>query len=133
MARTYRVKSMQKRASWKRASKRRSKKRSKKRGKNAFATALQRLTNLRPPQRVQAMKVANDTFVRQFCQKVKSLRRARLPPSLRKRLSHNSKHLRKLVSPKTSVTSKRHMLTQQRGGFLLSILLPIILKKAFGI
>ena len=125
MARTYRKRRVQKRASRKRASK--------KRGKNAFTNALRKLTSLQPPQRAQAMKVANNTFVRQFCQKVKSLRRARLPPSLQKRLTRNSKHLRKLVSSKTSIASKRNMLSQQRGGFLLSLLAPIILKKVFGV
>lgn len=107
------------------------KRRSGKRSKGAFVNALKKLSSLRPPQRVEAMKMANNNFVRKFCQNVNSLRRARLSPSLRKRLQRKSKKLRKLVSPKTSVGSKRKMLTQ-RGGFL-SLLLPIVLKAAFGI
>lgn len=129
-----RRKSTNRRVGKRRVGKKRSVKRrgGKRRGNGAsFSNAMRKLSSLRPPQRVQAMKLANDKFVRQFCQKVKGLQRARLSPSVQKQLRRKSKHLRKLVSPKTSVRTKRGMLTQ-RGGFL-SALIPIIIKTALGI
>ena len=111
--------------------KRRSKKTTPKRPKKtAFANAVRKLSRLRAPQRVQAMKLANNNFVRQFCQNVNQLRHARLPPHMEKKLQQSSTKLRKLVSRKTSLKSKRDMLAQ-RGGFL-GFLLPILLKTVLG-
>ena len=111
--------------------KRRSKKTTPKRPKKtAFANAVRKLSRLRAPQRVQAMKLANNNFVRQFCQNVNQLRRAHLPPHMEKKLQQSSTKLRKLVSRKTSLKSKRDMLAQ-RGGFL-GFLLPILLKTVLG-
>lgn len=111
--------------------KRRSKKTTPKRPKKtAFANAVRKLSRLRAPQRVQAMKLANNNFVRQFCQNVNQLRHARLPPHVEKKLQQSSTKLRKLVSRKTSLKSKRDMLAQ-RGGFL-GFLLPILLKTVLG-
>ena len=98
--------------------------------KTAFANAVRKLSRLRAPQRVQAMKLANNNFVRQFCQNVNQLRHARLPPHVEKKLQQSSTKLRKLVSRKTSLKSKRDMLAQ-RGGFL-GFLLPILLKTVLG-
>ena len=69
-------------------------------------------------QRLQAMKVANNKFINDLSNQVKKLRRARISPKIRKRLSQQSKNLRKFTSRKTPVSAKRRMLTQQRGGIL---------------
>lgn len=95
-------------------------------GNASFKTALRRLYSLRPVQRVEAMKMANTKFIRQFCHSVKKLRHARLSPALRKRLGRQSKRLKKLVSNTTSNNTKRKMLTQ-RGGGILALLLPTLI------
>ena len=94
-------------------------------GKKSFVNALRKLSKLHPSQRVAAMKMANDKFVRQFCTKVKLLRRANLSPKVQRVVRSRAKSLRKLVSPKTSVKVKRRMLTQ-RGGFIGALLGPLL-------
>ena len=102
------------------------KRRGGKRGNNAFKNALKKLSSLHPSQRTQAMKMANTKFVRQFCQKVKSLRTARISPAVQSKLRRKSKELRKLIAKKTSLRKKQDMLSQ-RGGGLLTILLPALI------
>ena len=97
---------------------------SKKATQTKFANALRKLSSLRSSQRTQALKLANDSFIRQFCNNVKKLRKVPLSPSLQKRFRKQSKNLRKLVNAKTSVRVKRDMLTQ-RGGFL-PFLIPLL-------
>ena len=80
-----------------------------------FVTTLKKLSSLHPAQRVQAMKLANDKFIRDFCNNIKKLRHQPVPPNVQKQLHHQSKNLRKLVSAKTSLQTKRKMLCQ-RGG-----------------
>ena len=94
-------------------------------GSKSFVNAVQRLKSLRPSQRVNAMKLANDKFIQQFCKNVKKLKHAPVSTSVRKRLRHQSKKLGKLVSGKTSIKVKRKMLTQ-RGGILPLIIGPLI-------
>ena len=72
----------------------------------------------------QAMRMANDNFIRKFCTHVKKLRHARVHPSQVKVLSANRAALRKLANGKVSLASKRKMLSQ-RGGFV-SALIPLI-------
>ena len=91
----------------------------------SFVTALRRLSSLRPSQRIQAVKLANDKFIRQFCNGVKKLRHRPVPPRTLKQLRRQSTKLRKLVSAKTSIKAKRNMLTQ-RGGFLPMLIAPLI-------
>ena len=98
--------------------------------KTAFANVVRKFSRLRTPLHVEAMKLANNNFVRQFCQNVNQLRHARLPPHMEKKLQQSSTKLRKLVSRKTSLKSKRDMLAQ-RGGFL-GFLLPVLLKTVLG-
>ena len=101
------------------------KKRGGKQNKKSFANALRKLSALTPSQRVAAMKLANDKFIRQFCQHVKSLRYKPLSSKHRNQLRRQSKELRKMLSAKTSIKSKRKMLTQ-RGGILPLLLAPLI-------
>lgn len=102
-------------------------------GRNKFLATFKRLRKLRPHHRRQAIGLANNRFIQQFVSQVKKLRRAKLRPSLRKRLARQSKMLRSLTNSKTSVKKKRKML--QRGGFLPLLLaaLPAIGSIAGGI
>ena len=67
---------------------------------------------------LKALQSANDKFIRQFCGQVKRLKYAKVSPSLRKRLQKQRKKIHKLISSKTSMKSKRKMLSGQKGGFL---------------
>ena len=108
-------------AAKKRNTKRRSTNKKKKRsnrGKSSFRVVLQKVMKLRPAQRIEAMKIANNKFITDFSRQVKKLQRTRVSRKLQKRLSRHSKKLRKFTNSKTPVKAKRRMLTQQRGGFL---------------
>ena len=100
-------------------------------GRTSFVNALRRLSKLRPTQRVEAMKLANNKFIQQFCSNVKKLRHAGVSSAHQKRMRRQSKNIRKLISAKTSYNMKRKMLTQ-RGGFLLPLLLPPLLSAGVG-
>jgi len=93
-----------------------------------FSTTLLRLKKLKAPQRHEAMKIANDKFIRDFTTHIKKLRQAKgIRPSLQKKLKRHSKALRMLTNKKTSIKMKRNILSQ-RGGFLPLLLaaLPAI-------
>ena len=92
-------------------------KRKRKQRGGKFNATLSRIRKLSPTQRRQAMTIANDKFIRQFLSNVKKLRKAKLHPSMTKKLKRHSRALRKLVSKKTSLKAKRKVLSQQ-GGFL---------------
>ena len=92
-----------------------------KRGKGnskSFVTALRKLSSLQPSQRLQAVKLSNDKFIRDFCHNMKKLRYQSVSPKLQKQLRHHSKKLRKLVSTKTNIKTKRKMLSQRGSGLL---------------
>ena len=87
----------------------------------AFKASLHKLAKLRPTQRVQAMKAANNAFIRHMSREVKKLRCKRVSPALRRRFSKHSTQMRRFTSNKTSMKEKRRLLGQ-RGGILPLIL-----------
>ena len=103
------------------------KKRSTKR-KSSFRTVFKKVMKLRPAQRVQAMKIANNKFIKDLSSQVEKLQHARVSSNMQKRLKRQSKKLRKFTNSKTTLVTKRRMLAQQRGGFLplLMAALPAI-------
>ena len=94
------------------------KKRNTRRKKSSFRSVLKKVIKLKPSQRMEAMKMANSKFINDLSREVKKLQHSRVPPKMKKRLRRHSKKLRKFMSRKTSLAVKRHMLAQQRGGFL---------------
>ena len=82
----------------------------------SFVTTLRRLLSLRPSQRIQAMKLANDKFIQQFCNSIKKLRHTPVSPRVQRQLQQQSRNLRKLVSTKTNISTKRKMLCQRGSG-----------------
>jgi len=84
---------------------------------SSFKVVLNRIKKLKPAQRMQAMKLANNKFINDFTREVKKLRYARMSPKMKTRLRRQSKNLNKFISRKTTVANRRRMLTQ-RGGFL---------------
>lgn len=86
-------------------------------GRQRFVAAIRKLRKLQPTLQVQAMRSANDKFIRCMCSAVRKLKTKRLPAKLTAGLQRNAKKIRKLIKPSTSVRVKRKMLSH-KGGFL---------------
>ena len=93
-----------------------------------FRRAVMRLRSLKRNQQSQAIGMANDSFIRQMCSQIKKLRYKKLKGRNTKALKRHSKTLRKLVNSKTSISSKRKILSQ-RGG-IFPLLTPILMAAA---
>ena len=96
--------------------------------KNHFMKSLLRLKQLKKHDRTRAISMANNYFIRQLCQNVKKLKRAKLSPKARKSLRKHKKSLHSLISNRTSMSKQRQLLSQRGGGILDSILssIPIV-------
>ena len=90
-------------------------------GAKKFKSAIRQMRLLKPPQQLQAMKVANDKFIKHMCREVRKLKHKQLSKPLQVRMQKNAKKIRKLISPRTSMRVKRRLVTQ-RGGFLPLVL-----------
>ena len=95
-------------------------------GKKKFINIIHRLKKLKCKDQAHALSLANDKFIRQFCCHIKRLKHAKLSPKVTAGLKRHAKKIRKLISPKTSVQTKRKMLSQ-RGGFI-PLIIPGLLK-----
>ena len=91
---------------------------------NKFGKALLRLKHLPKSKMPEAMNTANNAFIRQFCSSINRLKHAKLTAKHSKVLRSNKHKLRRLVSKRTSIQSKRKLLSQ-RGGFIATII-PLI-------
>ena len=89
--------------------------------------AIFRLRRLNRSQQIKALSASNNAFLRSLCANVKKLKKAELPAKVSRRLRRNAKTIRKLISGKTSMKSRRKMLSQ-RGGIapLLLAALPAL-------
>ena len=107
--------------------KKRGRKAVKRSSKSQFSIALKRLKKLKKHERYQAMSMANDSFIRQFCSQVRKLKHAKLSPKSRKALQKHKKKLQKLVRKRATVKQQRAMLTQRGGKVnVLDLLLSTI-------
>lgn len=86
-------------------------------GRKRFTAAIRKIRKLSPGLQVQAMRAANDKFIRCMCSAVKRLKNKKLPAKVTVGFRRNAKRIRKLVNPKTNMKVKRSMLTRS-GGFL---------------
>ena len=102
-----------------------SRKRQAKKGRSNFATALQRLKRLKYPDRREAIRMANNNFIRQFCNHLKKLRHVKVKAGTKKVLRDHKKQLRQFLNKK-GYTSKRQFLLSQQGGGILKTLLRYI-------
>ena len=94
-----------------------------------FKTALGRLRRLKPHHQCEAMKVANNDFIKQMCLHVKKLRhKPNLNRKQREGLHRYAPKLRTLASNRVSLKKKRDVLSQ-RGGFL-PMLAPLLMSVA---
>ena len=64
---------------------------------------------------VRGIKLTNK-LIHNISRYVKQAKHAHVSPKLIKRLKRQSKNLNKFISRRTTITTKRRMLTQQRGG-----------------
>ena len=112
----------------KRRTQRKTSKRRQHRRSSNFSVALKRLKKLKPNEQRQAIHMANDKFIRKLCNELKVLKHAKLPPKRKKALQKHKKKLRQLINARTSVSKRRHILTQKGGGILKGILsaIPIV-------
>ena len=92
-----------------------------KRGKSHFAHAFLRLKKLSKGRQVQAIKMANDKFIRSLCVHVKKLKHVKLPAKTAASFRRQRKRLRSLTNSHVSIKKKRQILTQ-RGGFVATLL-----------
>lgn len=103
-------------------------KKKKKKSAPKFTSALRRLKKLNATQQRQAIKLANNAFIRQFCNQIKQLKHVKLSPKVRSKFRKHKKNIRKLLHKSTSMESRRKLLSQKGGGFLKNLLtsIPII-------
>jgi len=109
-------------------SKRRRRKKAQKKSVSKFTSALRRLKKLNAAQQSQAIKMANNAFIRQFCNQVRKLKHTKLSAKVRVKFRKHRKNIRKLLHKSTSMDSRRNMLSQKGGGFLKNLLtsIPIV-------
>ena len=94
-----------------------------------FRTAMGRLRRLKPHHQCQAMKVANNDFIKEMCTHIRKLRHKKnLSRKQRHGLMRYAPKLRTLVNGKVSLKKKRSLLSQ-RGGFL-PMIAPLIMSVA---
>lgn len=93
-----------------------------------FSHALRRLKKLKANDQQEAMKMANASFIRQFCKVLKKLKRTKLSSKNRRALQKYRKQLRQLTNAKATISKQRRLLTQQGGGIIKSILsaIPVV-------
>ena len=95
-----------------------------KRSNTKFRSALLQLKRLKPHHQCEAMKMANNGFIRQMCTHVKKLRRTKLNGKQIQSLKRHRNKLRALANANVSLTRKRKLLSQ-RSGFL-PLLIPLL-------
>ena len=100
----------------------------KKSARSNFSHALRRLKKLKASEQQQAMKMANASFIRQFCKVLKKLKHRKLSAKKRRALQKYKKELRQLINAKATISKQRRLLTQKGGGILKSILsaIPVV-------
>ena len=93
-----------------------------------FTNALRRLKKLKPSEQHQAMSMANNAFIKQFCKHLKKLKHAKLSPKTRKALRKHKKVIRQLIHTRTGMSKRRRILTQKGSGILGSLIraVPIV-------
>ena len=90
--------------------------------------ALQRLKKLSPTNQHEAIRMANNKFIHQFCAQVKKLKHAKLSPQGKKIVRRHKRAFRTLASPHTGMSKRRRILTQNGSGIVKTLLkmIPIV-------
>ena len=93
----------------------------KSRKSSKFSEAIRALQRMKGNQRYNAIRHANDKFIREIVSHVRSLRTNKLSPQQRKLLKRHTTKLRFISNPKITLQRKRKNVSQ-KGGFLSAIL-----------
>ena len=108
---------------------RRRRKQTAKRKNSKFSKAISSLRKMRPNDRYDAIRHANDRFIRDLCSKIGKLKRKKLTEEERKFVKKHKSKLKVLCNRGNSIKKKRRMLSQ-KGGFI-PFLAPLIAKSLF--
>lgn len=109
----------------------RRRKRSTSRGKNGrLSRAISSLRKMKSSDRYQAIRFANDSFIRDLCSKINQLKHKRLTPQQQQIVKKYRSKLKVLCNRRTSIKKKRQTLSQKGGilPFLLPLITPLIAK-----
>ena len=108
---------------------RRRRKQTAKRKNSKFSKAISSLRKMRPNERHDAIRHANDRFIRDLCSKLGKLKRKKLTEEERKFVKKHKSKLKVLCNRRNSIAKKRRMLSQKGG--LLPLLAPMIARSLF--
>ena len=94
-------------------------------GKNTkFSKAIMALRKMKSSDRYNAIRFANDNFIRDLCSKINKLRRMKLSPQQQAIVKKYKSKLKVLCNRRSSIKKKRQTLSQK--GDILPFLLPLI-------
>ena len=86
--------------------------------KNAeFSKAIMALRKMKSSDRYNAIRFANDNFIRNLCSNINKLRRMKLTPQQQAIVKKYKSKLKVLCNRRTSIKKKRQLLSQ-KGGFI---------------
>ena len=93
--------------------------------KNAkFSKAIMALRKMKSSDRYNAIRFANDKFIRDLCSKINKVRRMKLSPQQQAIVKKYRSKLKVLCNRRTSIKKKRQTLSQKGG--ILPLVLPLI-------
>ena len=87
-----------------------------------FSQALQRLKKLKASEQHQAMSMANNAFIRQFCKSLKKMKHVKLSGKKSSALRKHKKQIRQLINARTAMSKRRQILSQKGSGLLKNLL-----------
>ena len=93
-----------------------------------FSDALRRLKKLKTSEQHQAMSMANNAFIRQFCKSLKKMKHVKLSGKKSSALRKHKKQIRQLINARTAMSKRRQILSQKGSGLLKTILsvIPVV-------
>ena len=102
----------------------RRRRRSTKRKNNKFSKAISSLRRMKSNDRYEAIRYANDAFIRDLCSKIGQLKHRKLTSQQLKVVKKYKGKLKELCNRSNSINKKRQTLSQKGG--ILPFLLPLI-------
>ena len=111
------------------ASRRRRKQSTRRSRKKRFSNAISSLRKMKSNDRYQAIRYANDDFIRDLCSKIGQLKHKKLTPQQQRIVKKYRGKLKLLCNRSSSIKKKRQTLSQKGGilPFLFPLLAPSLL------
>ena len=112
----------------------RRRKQSAKAKKSRFSKAISTLRGMRGHQRYNAIRYANDNFIRDLCSNINKLRYKKLTRKEEEIVRKYNAKLKVLCDRRKSIQKKRQMLSQKGGilPFILPLVAPLVVKAITG-